>query len=228
MQVPGKKPELTILLPTLNEETAIRQVLDEIQSLPIDSQVIVIDGRSTDRTVEIAREMGATIHYEDEKGKGVAVRSALGLIDTPYTIMVNADYTYPIHPVIYMHKLMSEEGIEVVVGYRHIRQKGSMSTLNTIGNNLLSLEASILYGRRIYDVCSGLWGFHTEILQSFNLTSMGFTLEADLFINSMGYKCTKEQIPIPYRSRPEGSSSKLKFSHGLEIGLFLVKGLWKN
>lgn len=217
-------PEVTILLPTLNEEKAIGKVIDEIKELPFNCQALVIDGLSIDRTREIALGKGVLVLFEVRKGKGIAVRSALRFIDTPYIIMVNADYTYPIQYTTTVYQLLSLSGADVVLGYRNIKEKDSMSLTNSLGNWFLSLLASILYKKRVYDVCTGMWGFRTDSVKKFDLTSMGFTLEADLFINAIKNGCRIEQIPIAYRRRLEGSAAKLKIWDGFKIAWFLLKG----
>ncbi len=76
------------------------------------------------------------------------------------------------------------------------------------------------------DVCSGMWGFRKESLEKFNLVSNGFTLEADLFVNSIANKCVIFQTPIHYRKR-SGGSPKLKIWDGFKIAWFLVKERFK-
>jgi hypothetical protein len=68
-----------------------------------------------------------------------------------------------------------------------------------------------------------MWGFNTNKLKTFNLNSKGFTLEAELFSNSVKNKCKIGQIPVGYRSRLGNSRPKLKVSHGFEIAWTLVK-----
>ena len=215
--------EVTVILPAYNEEEAIGRVIDEIKSTGLDCQILVVDNNSTDRTSEIALDKGAAVIREPKQGKGHAVRTGIFYAATPYTIVANADYTYPMGYTVIIHHLLKVSNADVVMGYRHIKEKDSMTLINSLGNWVLSLMASILYGRRVYDVCTGLWGFRTEVLQGFKLSSLAFTLEAELFINSIrgGYRI--EQIPIAYRARLEGSTPKLKIGDGFRIGWFLIK-----
>jgi len=216
--------DLTIILPARNEVEAIGRVIDEIReafSEPL--RILVVDGRSTDGTPDVARGKGVEVLVGQGKGKGLDVRSILSLIDTTYLVMLNADYTYPPQYLATIYWILSHTKADVVVGIRTICGEGSMSQINSLGNWALSLLASILYRRRVYDVCSGMWGFRTEALGEFNLTSKGFTLEADLFINTIKNKCRLEQVPIEYRKRLGGSKPKLALWDGFKIGWFLVK-----
>lgn len=221
-QVAGKE-EITVILPAYNEEQAIGRVIDEIRSLPIECKILVGDNASTDMTQHIAWGKGVELFYIQEKGKGNVIKVLLRHVDTPYVVMVNADYTYPLSYAMTIHQLLSLSRADVVMGYRNIKEKDSMTLTNSLGNWCLSLLASILYGKRVYDVCTGMWGFKTDGLKKFSLTSEGFTLEADLFTNVIKNKCRVEQIPIAYRARLDGSKTKLKVRDGFKIAWFLIK-----
>ena len=216
--------DLTILLPALNEVEAIGPLLDEIQrDVKVPHTVLVIDSDSTDGTDSIALNHKAVLMRVRKEGKGAAVRSGLHMVGTPYVIMMNSDYTYPAGYVNWMYDRLKNSRADVVIGHRDIVDKGAMAFVNSVGNWLLSLEASILYNTRVYDVCSGMWGFRTEVLKQFRLTSKGFTLEADLFVNTVKSRRQLQQIPIAYRARLGGSRPKLQVRDGLKIGWFLLK-----
>jgi dolichol-phosphate mannosyltransferase len=214
---------VTIVLPTRNER-AVGRVIDEIRSLPIPStyQIIVVDHKSTDGTVEEALSRGIPVMRESQPGKGIAVRNALKAFETDYTVMLDADFTYP---AAYIPRILEglDSGAEVVACYRHFKEPGSMSFVNKLGNSLLSLLASFLYGYWIRDLCTGMWGFKRVALDSFDLTSRGFTLEADFFVNSVKKGYGIMQIPIHYRCRLGGTQPKLRLRDGLEIGWFLLR-----
>ena len=178
-------------------------------------EILVIDS-SSDNTAEIASKLGAKVIHCNRKGKGNAFWASLTYLDgSDIVIMSDADSTYPlivnIPTIVEMLKKYSiGENYDVVIGYRKYRLPGSMTRLNLFGNQLLSAIATMLYGFRIRDVCSGLWGFRKETLDRFSLTSEGFTLEADLFTNAIYSHCKIAQFPIKYRARLGQSSAKFK------------------
>jgi len=88
---------------------------------------------------------------------------------------------------------------------------------------MLSLLATILFRRRVRDVCTGMWAFQRGVLDKFELESGGFTLEADLFVNCVRNRCRIKQVPIDYRARLDGSLPKLRIVDGVNIGAFLIK-----
>jgi len=222
MTNPIRAHDLTVLLPARDEAKAIGKVIDEIKNTT-ECKILVMDGLSEDGTPTIALRKGASVLYEFRKGKGIAVRSALRFIDTPYVIMMNADFTYPAEYLSTIYHILSRSKADVVQGFRNLKEEGSMSLKHSFGNWGLSLLASILYGKRVYDVCSGMWGFKTDILKEFDIVSEGFTLEADLFVNAVKKGCRMEQIPIVYRKRLSGGKSKLTIWDGFKIAWFLIK-----
>ena len=221
-QVQSLTSDLTVLLPAYNEEKTIGLVIDEIRSLPVKCDIVVLDGYSTDDTYNIAAWKGVPILTGPKKGKGNAIRFGFKLVTTPYIIMLDSDYTYPILYICEVYRNL-KMGYDVVIGYRKWKEKGSMTLTNKFGNWCLSTIASIVHRKKVYDVCSGMWGFKRGVLDTFTLESEGFTLEAELFINAVKNECNIGQIPIIYRARLEGSSPKLKLSDGFKIGWTLIK-----
>ena len=202
--------EVTVVLPAYNEEEAIGRVIDEIKALPVDCDILVVDNNSSDDTYNIATYKDVKVITEPKKGKGNAMRRAFQLVSTPYIIMMNSDYTYParyIEPILYR---LSTLDFDVVIGERYERDRQSMSKINALGNRFLSWLASSLYSYKVSDVCTGMWGFKKTTLDKFSLSSDGFTLEADLFVNTARNYCIVDSLPISYRSRTNGSKAKLK------------------
>jgi len=221
------QPKISIILPTLNEEKTIGKVIDEIPKQAIEQagykvQVLVADGNSVDRTREIAEQKGATVIVEPQKGKGVAVRTALKSIDADFIFMLDSDYTYPATYIPEMLKLLSSHHAVIGSRLRGKREEGAMSRLNFIGNHLLSMLATMLYYKKTSDVCTGYWGFKVEVAKELDLKATGFELEAELFsqLVKKGYSIT--ELPIHYRrrsSRPKLTSLK----DGIKIGWTLIK-----
>lgn len=221
-------PSITILLPAYNEEKALTPLLKEIKERVVDSyQLLVIDNASTDNTLHTALDGGARVLTVETKGKGNAIRESLRALDTPYTIMMNSDMTYPPEYVRLIYREL-RLGADVVMGTRAIVDKGAMSNLHSLGNWGLSRLASLLYQTNIEDLCTGMWGFKTSTLLSFDLTSTHFTLEADLFVNAVKHKCKIRQVPVGYRARLNGDKAKLHALDGARIAWFLLRSRWKK
>lgn len=218
---------VSIIIPALNEEGTIAMVIDEIPREAIQEkgyriEIIVVDNNSTDRTGEIAEEKGVKVIVERARGKGRAIRTAFESIGGDFIIMLDADYTYPATYIPAMLDVLAN-GYDVVLGSRLKGQmrEGAMSKVNLVGNYLLAWMASILYGTRISDLCTGYWGLTRRVIDSLKLDVNGFELEAAMFaeIAKKGYHLA--EVPIYYRRR--ATPSKLRsLKDGLKIGRTLL------
>ncbi len=218
---------LAIVIPTLNEGRSIAKVIDGVPVADLlqsgfETAVYVIDGKSTDNTREIAVEKGATIILEERKGKGVAIQTAFKSITADYAIMVDGDDTYPIDMATEMTRLLKQ--YDVVIGSRlkGTIEPGAMTTLNVVGNVLLSLLAWGLFGVRVSDVCTGFWAYRSGAIRRLELAAPGFEIEADMFAECVRNGLQIGEIPITYRARKD-RPKLASLRDGLKIGLFLCR-----
>lgn len=216
---------VTIVVPAKDEAGAIG---DTLRSLPLatlhtagfETEVIVLDGHSRDDTCAIARSWGAEVRPDLGRGKGSAVRGARTAFRGDYVIMLDADGTYAPDAIPRVVDLLAHGFADVVMGDR-LPQGGSMSGLHRAGNRMLSMGATLLYGRRVRDLCTGLWGFRSDALQRLPLRSTGFELESELFALSARLGLRIRHTDVDYL--PRTGTSKLTTSDGLRIGWCLVR-----
>jgi dolichol-phosphate mannosyltransferase len=220
--------KVSVVLPALNEEETIGKVIDEVPVADIAAmgysvEIVVVDNASTDGTADIAAAKGARVISEPKRGKGRAIRTAFAQVDADFVFMIDADYTYPSVHIPQMLKLL-ESGCDVVLGSRlkgH-RDPGSIKRFNVIGNYLLSFMASVLYMKRVSDLCTGFWGFRREVIDNLIIDAAGFELEANMLsqVARRGYRIG--EVPIGYRRRP--TASKLgSVKAGFYIGRTLLR-----
>jgi dolichol-phosphate mannosyltransferase len=217
---------ICVILPTLNEEPTIGKVIDEIPREQLTKegyrvQVLVVDGDSTDRTIEVAKSRGVRVIVEPRRGKARAIRTAFDAVKADYVFMLDADYTYPATYIPEMLKVLQKYPVVIGSRLQGKREDGSMRRFNTIGNYLLTWLANILYLTWISDLCTGYWGFRGEVIGNIRLTSDGFQLEAELLtqLRKKGYKIG--EIPVYYRCR-EGKAKLSGLKDGLKIARFLI------
>ncbi|MEM0041604.1 MAG: glycosyltransferase family 2 protein, partial [Candidatus Korarchaeum sp.] len=106
------KEQVTVVLPTLNEESAIGRVIDELLQEGYNN-ILVVDGYSTDKTVEIARGKGVKVIFQKGRGKAGAIRTAIEVVNTPYILFMDADYTYDPRDI---GRLLRYAGYDEVIG----------------------------------------------------------------------------------------------------------------
>lgn len=189
------KNQLTVVLPTLNEEKAIGTVIEELKSEGY-TNILVVDGYSQDNTVKIALEKGAKVIYQIGKGKTGAIKTAIDNIETPYLLIMDADYTYDPKDI---HKMLLHiPKYDEIIGYRTKRE--NIPLLHRLGNYIISLAFSILHGQRVLDPCSGMYILKTETAKNIELNTTGFDVEVEIASQIANYGKIAE-VPINYRKR---------------------------
>jgi glycosyltransferase involved in cell wall biosynthesis len=220
--------KVSVVLPALNEEEAIGKVIEEIpveelKSKGYQTEIIVVNNGSTDKTAEIAAAHGAKVINEPNRGKGRAIRTGFGAVSGDFVFMLDSDFTYPAGYITQMVELL-ERGYDVVLGSRlnGSVEQGAIKRFNLVGNHLLAFLVNMLYGTRVSDLCTGFWGFKVDVLRSLNLDAVGFELEANMLIEVAKHKYRVGEVPIHYRRR--ATASKLgSIRAGYGIGKTLVR-----
>ncbi len=216
---------VTLVLPAKDEAGAIAATLRSLPRATLHAtgyrtEVVVLDGQSKDGTEAIARACGATVVRDRGKGKGCALREARAAFQGDFLVMLDADGTYAPDAIPRVIALLARGDADVVMGDRRVLA-GSMTRLHRVGNSLLSLGASVLYGRRVPDLCTGLWGFRMDALRRLPLRSDGFELESELFALSARLGLRIRHAPVDYL--PRTGTSKLATRDALGIGWCLVR-----
>lgn len=216
----GRRSELLAVVAALNEEEGIKPTLEELRQCLQNPRILVVDGRSTDRTVEVAKSLGAEVIQQEGKGKGDAIARAIGHVNSKveYVVLTDADYTYPAMYIPEMIRILEENPkIGMVCGNRfnpHFQVEG-MHDLFYLGNRLLAFTHNLLNGVALRDPLTGLRVVRWEILKGWVPKSKGFDIEVELNhqVERKGYDI--KEISIPYRLRM--GEKKLKLRHGLTI-----------
>ena len=169
-QASDRKCSADVIIAALNEEEGIGLTLAEISQNISPNQVLVVDGHSHDRTVEIAKDLGAHILFQDGLGKGDAISKAVGYIDSDvdFVVVTDGDFTYPAQHIPEMIKILENHPkVGMVCGNRFngYAEESALHNLFYFGNKLLSLSHSLLNGISLQDPLTGLRAIRAEILK---------------------------------------------------------------
>ncbi len=202
--------DVCALIPTLDEEGTIGAVIDGLREQGIED-VLVVDGRSTDQTQDIARERGARVEVQSGHGKGQAVREGLTMVDADYVLMLDGDGTYlPEDAEAMLRPLLNGE-CEHVIGNRFAdMESGAMPFLNRVGNRLISGGFGVIHGRELTDILSGYRAMTRESIERMHLTAEGFGIETEMSVECVKQEIRTCDVPITYRKRPKGSEANLR------------------
>jgi glycosyltransferase involved in cell wall biosynthesis len=216
----GHSTSTQVIMAALNEEQGIGPTITELLEYRQTRRILVVDGNSCDRTVEIAKNCGADIIFQDGLGKGDAISKAIRYLDSDvdYAVLIDADYTYPADCVPRMIEILERNPeVGMVCGNRFNKQTDPKALRSSFffGNKLLAFAHNLLNGVGLNDPLTGLRVIRAEVLRDWLVRSEGFDIEVELnhYIERKGFKTV--EVPIKYRQRL--GEKKLKIKHGITI-----------
>lgn len=216
----GRFPSILAIIAAMDEEEGIGVTISELQRHLEKPKILVVDGNSLDRTVEVAKDTQAEVITQKGKGKGNAIAEAIANVrsDVDYVVFTDADYTYPAEYIPEMIKILEKNPkIGMVCGNRfnHHLNASAMKNAFYFGNRLLAFTHNLLNGVAMRDPLTGLRVVRWEILKSWKPKSSHFDIEVELnhHVERRGYGIA--EIDIAYR--PRVGEKKLKLKHGATI-----------
>lgn len=213
-----RKTKVSVVVPAMNEEYNIGHVLSELpEGL---HEVILVDGNSTDNTIEAARQAYPEIRVTTQsgRGKGDAFRTGFAAVTGNLVVMLDADGSAdPAEIPRFVAAL--EAGADFAKGSRFLEGGGSadITKLRSTGNWVLSNSANLLHGTNFTDLCYGYNAFWARCLPFISLDVPGFEVETliNLRIAAAGMKIT--EVPSYEKERISGQSNLKTFRDGFRV-----------
>ena len=211
--MPAASPQITVVIPCLDEEAAVGAVVDQawhgIERSGRSGEVLVVDNGSTDRSAAIASEHGATVVLEPRRGYGSAYLTGIAHARGDFVVMADADGTYP---VVELARFVSalESGSDLVLGSRFKGRihEGAMPWSNRwIGNPILTGLLNRLFGIRVSDAHCGMRGLRRSALPVLDLHSTGMEFASEMVFKASRRGLRVSELPIDYF--PRTGESKL-------------------
>ncbi len=198
-QPPGR--DIAVVMITLNEEKAVAKVIADIQELVPGAEIVIVD-LSRDRTPEIAAAMGATVIRQfPPQGYGRAMDRALRSFTRPVAVTMDCDDTYPVDRIAPMARMVLDDGLDLVDGSRLARKPEAMPWINYVVNWGFARIASVLFGRRLTDLHSGMRAYRKGLVESLGCDPVGPALPVGLLLGALRRGFKVRSVFIPYRER---------------------------
>jgi len=197
-------PEVSVVIPTMNEEASIGDVLDEVLDAlrARDLEILTVDTDSRDRTNEIAAAKGARVVREPRRGYGRAYKTGFAAARGTYIVTLDADFTYPASRLPELLHLLEEGRADFVSGDRlSSLSDDAMSGMHRVGNAILNLTFRRLFGFPIRDSQSGMWVFRRAILDGLEIHSDGMAFSEELKLEVIRRGWNFHEVAIAYRTR---------------------------
>ena len=222
----GQNLKVEIIIPTLNEEGTIKKLLQSIQAntYPVEISVLVIDGGSTDHTVDICKRENVRVIRQKSKGKGNAMKEAAEYSSADVLVFIDGDGTYSISDLGSLLEPILTDKADMVVGSRTLgkREKGSISTFNMLGNKLFNRTINFAIHSKLTDSLSGYRAIRKSIFDDLILFSFNFEIEVEITVEALAKGYRVYEVPIKYGTR-NGTPTKLNpINDGIKIARALV------
>lgn len=217
---------ITVIIPTLNEEQTIGQLIDKVrvQKLSSSLSILVIDGGSTDRTVQICKDKDVNVLSQKGKGKGSAMREAVSQTSAEIVVFIDGDGTYSADSLASLVFPLLEDKADMVVGSRNqeLREKGSILKFNAVGNKLFNKAINFAMNSVVTDSLSGYRALRRETFNELVLLSDKFEIEIEITVEAIAKGLRVIEVPVSYEKR-KGSKTKLNpWSDGMIIARSLL------
>jgi len=212
--------KIAILIPCYNEAKTVEKVVRDYRTMLPEADIYVYDNNSIDHTDEIAQSAGAIVRYEYRQGKGNVIRTMFREINADCYLMVDGDDTYPAENAREMADLVLKRNVDMVVGDRLSSTyfTENKRPFHNVGNVLVRKLVNTIFKGDIKDIMTGYRAFSPKFVKSFPVMSRGFEIETEMTIHALDKNLFIQSIPVDYRDRPSGSTSKLNtFSDGFKV-----------
>ncbi|MCM2304836.1 MAG: glycosyltransferase [Elusimicrobia bacterium] len=226
--------DLTVVVPTLNEEGALRLVLPRLSEtfkrLGVRGEILVVDGRSKDATVAVAESLGARVLVQTGRGLGGALREGLLAASAPWAAVVDADGSHP--PEILADLWSRREEADLVIASRYIPGGSAvMDPLRQVLSRSLNLVARLVLDLPARDSSGGFRLYRADLVRSVcaGASATDFTIQQELLVGILSRGGRVVEVPFRYEPRLDGASkaSALRLAPAYVRMLLKLRG-WRR
>lgn len=222
----SKVEMVSVVIPTLNEAGNIREALDTInRELVYPKEIIVVDGNSTDGTLDIIKNANCKVIIEPRRGYGLALRRGMMEAKGDVVIMVDGDGTYEVRHINRLLDRMLETDAEMCLATRMYDPDKAMGFFNFVGNKLITFCFNMVYKQNLSDTQSGFRAISRSAIEKVNFkeTDMPFATEMLIKFAHKGFKMV--EVPSKYKVRKYGKTKLRPLNSGIAILATIVKGI---
>lgn len=225
----GDIKTVSVVMPTINECQNIKEVIPKLPEFV--DEIVVVDGCSTDGTIDEIRKYrkDAKIFIEKAKGKGIALRRGFKEASGDIIIMMDADGSHnPKELPMLVDPVLN--GYDVAKASRILPGGGSddFTHFRKFGNKMFVTMVNTLYGSEFTDLCYGYRAFKKDALERLQITTNGFEVETEQSILMIKAGLKIKEVPSFEIKRKYGNSRLNSFTDGWRILRIILSEYMKS
>ncbi len=226
---------LSVIIPVYNEKDTVCTIIERVRELPIETELIVVDNKSTDGTREIVEQLDypnlRVILQPRNLQKGNSVKKGVEVARGQYTVIQDADLEYDPRDLMKLLEKVQQPGVLAVFGSRLLgaaqEQRKLPSSAFAVGRNALTMWYRLLYRSDLTDIATCYKMAPTEALQNLELRCEGFDLDFEIAAKLTRLARQRGQqvveMPISYHPRTVLEGKKIRWSDGIRAFWALTK-----
>jgi glycosyltransferase involved in cell wall biosynthesis len=220
--------KLSIVIPAKNEEVTLPRVLADLAKVvPTltgwETEVIVVDDRSTDATAALAASAGARVVANTQRsGKGMALRAGFEAATGDVIAMMDADYSHRAEELPLFLEAIVNPKVGLVIGSRVVGGSEEYHHVRALGNVFLSASLGLATGRYLSDALNGFKVFKRDVYTSSTFTSANFEIEIEIIANTLRRGYTIVEVSSHERARAGGEMKSRVVRHGTRFLLRII------
>ncbi|MBF0120281.1 MAG: glycosyltransferase [Desulfobacterales bacterium] len=204
-----KNENITVVIPTLNEEFTIGDVIKIVQKYT--NNILIVDGHSTDNTVNTAKLFDTRIIYDNRKGKGAAIRGAISHITTPITVFIDADFSHDPNDIPLLIQPIIEGKADHVSGSRLIGGSSELhggfdECFRLMGSSFITACINNKFKVKLSESQNGFRAIKTDVLKALDLKENITTIEQEMVIKTLKKGFRMAEVPTHEHKRKAGYS----------------------
>ena len=218
---------VSVVIPTLNEAGNILEAVTTIhKDLAYPKEIIVVDGNSTDGTIEIVKDTNfCKLIIEPRRGYGLALRTGMKNAKGNIIVMVDGDGTYEVRHINRMLAKMVEKDADMVLATRMYDPNKAMGFMNFLGNKVITFFFDFFYSQFLSDTQSGFRAISHEAIDNVELNEGDMAFATEMLIKFAKEGFNMVEVPTTYKARKYGKPKLRRFKSGIEIFSTIVRGL---